>query len=59
VTLPKDLTDDISDAVCRLITATSALGYYIGLSDGADMMNSLMQPNLPERLLEARGELME
>ncbi|KUO76652.1 MAG: hypothetical protein APF81_15750 [Desulfosporosinus sp. BRH_c37] len=59
VTIPKELSVDIEDAVNALINDSSCLGYFIGLNDGADMMNSLMQPDLPERLLKARGELLE
>ena len=59
VTNLKRFRTDIEDAMSAIITASSCLGYYIGLNDGAIMLNSLIQPNLPERMLKVRGELLE
>lgn len=58
-TMPKERFVDIEDAVSAIITDSSCLGYFIGLNDGASMLNSLVQPGLPERLLKAREELLE
>ena len=57
--IPKERRGDIEDAVSAIITDSSCLGYFIGLNDGASMLNSLVQPGLPERLLKAREELLE
>jgi len=45
------------DNLYAIISAASVLGYYIGLQEGADMMQSLSSADLPERLMDAFDEL--
>jgi len=59
VTNLKKFRTNIEDAMSAIISDSSCLGYYIGLNDGANMMNSLIQSNLPEKIMELRGELLE
>ena len=59
--VPNDtqVTADIEDAITGIISASSLLGFYIGLRSGADMMNSLTSDNFPQKFLAAFGELSE
>lgn len=45
------------DNLYAIISAASVLGYYIGLQEGADMIQSLSSADLPEKLLDAFNEL--
>lgn len=49
---PKDFMNDLEDALYDVLTESSALGYYIGIKDGAEMSNALIQQSLPEQLLK-------
>ncbi len=59
--VPNDtrVTANIEDAITGIISASSLLGFYIGLRSGADMMNSLTSDNFPQKFLAAFGELSE
>lgn len=59
--VPNDtkVTADIEDAITGIISASSLLGFYIGLRSGADMMNSLTSSNFPQKFLAAFDELSE
>lgn len=45
------------DDLYAVISSASMLGYYIGLQEGAGMIQALTSNNLPEMMLEAFGEL--
>lgn len=45
------------DELYAVISASSLLGYYIGLQEGADMVRTLCSGDLPEKMLDAFGEL--
>lgn len=49
--------NDIEDELYVVMSASSVLGYYIGLQEGADMIQTLCSGDLPEKLLDAFGEL--
>lgn len=45
------------DDLYAVISSASMLGYYIGLQEGADMIWTLTAGDLPEKMLDAFGEL--
>lgn len=48
---------EVDDAITGIVTASSLLGFYIGLKTGADMERHISDPKFPEHVLEAFGEL--
>jgi len=50
---------ELEDSVLQVIVTASRLGYYIGLKNGAGIVQSLRAANLPELLLKTQGELIE
>ena len=58
----KDLEEsqrmDFEDNLYAVISSASVLGYYIGLQEGADIIQSLVSSDLPEKMLAAFGELV-
>lgn len=48
---------EVDDAITGIVSASSLLGFYIGLKTGADMERHISDSKLPERVLEAFGEL--
>ena len=58
----KDLEEsqrmDFEDNLYAVISSASVLGYYIGLQEGADIIQSLTSSDLPEKMLAAFGELV-
>ena len=55
--LKGNAADSFEDDLYAVISSASMLGYYIGLQEGADLIHSLTADNLPEKMLEAFGEL--
>ncbi|WP_455581128.1 hypothetical protein [Dysosmobacter sp.] len=55
--LTAEQADTLETDLWAIMSSASTLGYYIGLQEGADMVQSLSSPELPERMLEAFGEL--
>lgn len=57
----KDITEDqkntFSDDLYAVISSASILGYYIGLQEGASIIQVLSSADLPEKMLDAFGEL--
>ena len=48
---------EVDDAITGVVTASSLLGFYIGLKTGADMERHISDSKFPECVLEAFGEL--
>ena len=57
--ISKRLECEVDDAITGIVSASSLLGFYIGLKTGANMMNSLTSNNFPQKYLAAFGELIE
>lgn len=55
--LTKEQEDTLETDLWAIMSSASTLGYYIGLQEGADMVQSLSSPDLPEKMLDAFGEL--
>lgn len=55
--LTKEQADTLETDLWAIMSSASTLGYYIGLQEGADMVQSLSAPDLPEKMLDAFGEL--
>ena len=55
----KRLECEVDDAITGIVSASSLLGFYIGLKTGANMMSSLTSNNFPQKYLAAFGELIE
>lgn len=53
------LETDVEDAISSVVSASSALGFYIGLRTGADMVKHITGSSFPEQVLEAYGMLGE
>ena len=49
----------LEDAITMLMTASASLGYYIGINDGANMIHTLISPNLPDEILKTTGDLIK
>lgn len=45
------------DDLWAVVSSASQLGYYIGLQEGVDTMRALCSADLPEKILDAFGEL--
>lgn len=48
---------EVDDAITGIVTASSLLGFYIGLKTGADMERHISDSKFPEHVLEVFGEL--
>lgn len=48
---------DVDDAITGIVSASSLLGFYIGLKTGADIERHISDSKFPEYVLEAFGEL--
>ncbi len=46
----------LNDDLVAVVQSSALLGYYIGLQKGADFIQTLSSPNLPEQMLKAFGE---
>lgn len=55
--LSKEQLDTLEDNMWAVMSSASVLGYYIGLQEGADMIQTLTSADLPEKMLDAFGEL--
>lgn len=55
--LTKEQADTLETDLWAVMGSASTLGYYIGLQEGADMVQSLSSPDFPEKMLAAFGEL--
>ena len=50
---------DFDDLLNDVIAAASTLGYYIGVSEGADLVSSLTRKDFPEQVLIATNSLLQ
>ena len=50
---------EVDDAITGIVSASSLLGFYIGLKTGADMERHISDFKFPEQILEAFRELNE
>lgn len=50
---------EVEDAITGVVTASSLLGFYIGLQTGADMERSVSDVKFPEQALKAFGDYEE
>lgn len=48
---------EVDDAINGIVSASSLLGFYIGLKTGADMERHISDSKFPECVLDAFGEL--
>lgn len=48
---------EVDDAITGIVSASSLLGFYIGLKTGADMERHISDSKFPEHVLETFGEL--
>lgn len=48
---------EVDDAITGIVSASSLLGFYIGLKTGADMERNISDSKFPVHVLEAFGEL--
>lgn len=55
--LTKEQADTLETDLWAIMSSASTLGYYIGLQEGVDIVQSLSSPDLPEKMLDAFGEL--
>lgn len=53
------LETDVEDAITGIVTASSLLGFYIGLKTGADVERYISDSRLPEQILKVYQELKE
>ena len=53
------LETDVEDAITGIVTASSLLGFYIGLRTGADMERNISDLKFPEQVLRVFGDLEE
>lgn len=51
------LEREVDEAITGIVSASSLLGFYIGLKTGADMERHISDSKFPEHVLEAFGEL--
>ncbi len=49
----------MDDAINGIVSASSLLGFYIGVQTGADMERHISDSKLPEQILNAFQELNE
>lgn len=50
---------EVDDAITGVVTASSLLGFYIGLKTGADMERHISDSEFPEQMLKVFQELDE
>ena len=50
---------EVDDAITGVVTASSLLGFYIGLKTGADMERHISDSKFPEQVLKVFLELKE
>ena len=50
---------EVDDAINGIVSASSLLGFYIGVQTGADMERHISDSKLPEQILNAFQELNE
>ena len=50
---------EIDDAITGIVSASSLLGFYIGVQTGADMERYISDSRLPEQILKVYQELKE
>jgi len=55
----KRLECEVDDALTGIVTASSLLGFYIGLKTGADMERHISDSKFPKHILEAFGDLIK
>lgn len=55
--LTREQADTLETDLWAIMGSASTLGYYIGLQEGADMVQSLTAQDLPEKMMAAFGEL--
>ena len=57
--IDRKLEYEVDDAITGIVSASSLLGFYIGLKTGADMERNISDSNFPERVLKVFQELKE
>lgn len=50
---------EVDDAITGIVSASSLLGFYIGLKTGADMERHISDATFPEQVLKVFRELKE
>jgi len=50
---------EVDDAITGIVSASSLLGFYIGLKTGADMERHISSSKFPEQVLKVFWELKE
>lgn len=50
---------EVDDAITGIVSASSLLGFYIGLKTGADMERHISDSKFPEQVLKVFRELKE
>lgn len=55
----KRLECEVDDAITGIVSASSLLGFYIGLKTRADMERHISDSKFPKHVLKAFGELNE
>ena len=50
---------EVDDAIMGIVSASSLLGFYIGLKTGADMERHISDSKFPEQVLKVFRELKE
>lgn len=50
---------EVDDAITGIVSASSLLGFYIGLKTGADVERYISDSRLPEQILKVYQELKE
>lgn len=50
---------EVDDAITGIVSASSLLGFYIGLKTGADMERHISDSKFPEQILKVFRELNE
>lgn len=53
------LETDVDDVINGIVAAASALGFYIGMRTGADMVACTTDNKFPEQFVAAYGDLEE
>lgn len=55
----RKLENEVDDAITGIVSASSLLGFYIGLKTGSDMERHISDSKFPERVLKAFQEFKE
>lgn len=55
----RKLENEVDDAITGIVSASSLLGFYIGLKTGADMERHISDSKFPERVLKVFQEFKE